>query len=268
MTACLLWCCLSAAAAPEESAAKPLVLLADTDEYKAAKPAEGVYEGAVENNPGDGTAGKPTRFNAFRLKGKDADGREFVRELYVPGKAFLLAPYVGKRVRVVGKPVDTAADGRTYTELWPARLEEVAAVAAAPPKADGVLARCGWQPADALRAGPRHYVFRNGRELARALKLSGESADEAATALLAQKLGVASIDWDKQMVVCVSAGLRGADVDRLRVTRAEAQDKILTISYKLSPAAAGAGGFGCPAETVLVERVEGTVRVEEEPAAK
>jgi hypothetical protein len=262
MTAFLL-CCLSAVAADD---AKPLVLLADSEEYKAARPAEAAYEGVVENNPGDGGVGKPTRFNPYRLTGKDSAGKEFARELYAPGKSLLLAAYVGKRVRVTGKWVDTAADGRTYPELWPARLEEVAVAAAPPAKTDGVLARCVWQPGDALKLGAKHYVFRNGRDLARALKLTGSSADEAAAALLAEKLDLKSINWDKQMVVCVAAGLRGSDVDRLTVTRVEAKDRTLTVYYNLLPAAHGADGFGYPAETVLVDRFDGTVRVEEEAA--
>ena len=155
-------------AAEEPAAPKPVVLLAGTDEYKAAKATEAVYEGVIENNPGDGTVGKPTRFNAFRFKGKDADGKEFVRELYVPGKAFLLASYVGKRVRVTGKFADTPADGKVYAELWPAQLEEATAVAAAPPAADGVHGRCGWQPDEARRFGQRVLVYRDGRELAAA----------------------------------------------------------------------------------------------------
>jgi hypothetical protein len=272
MTACLVWCVLSVSAAPAPEPeppreVKPVVLLAGSDEYKNAKATEAVYEGDVENNPGDGGVGKPTRFNAYRLKGKDKDGKEFVRELYVPGKAFLLASYVGKRVRVTGKFIDTGADGKTYAELWPAQLEEVIVAAAPPPAADGVLARCVWQPSDALRSGSKFYVFRNGRELAQKLRVTGGSVEEAASNLLAQKLDVFSINWDKQMVVCVSAGLRGAEVDRLTVTRVLVKDKTLTVYYKLPPPAAGGSGFGYPAETVLVDRFDGTVRVEEEPAA-
>ncbi len=108
------------------------MLLAGTDEYKAAKGTEAVYEGVIDNNPADGTVGKPTRFNAYRFTGKDADGKEFVRELYVPDKAFLLAAFVGKRVRVTGKFADVAADGKVHSELWPAQVEEIA-VAVAPP---------------------------------------------------------------------------------------------------------------------------------------
>jgi hypothetical protein len=268
MTIYLLWCCVCAAPAPEESGQpRPLLLLAGSDEYKAAKGAEAVYEGVIENNPGDATVGKPTRFNAYRFKCKDAvAGQEFVRELYVPGKAFLLASYVGKRVRMTGKFADTAADGKVYAELWPAQLEEIGAVAAAPPAANGVLARCGWQPDEARKPGQRVLVYRNGRELAKALRLSGDEADQAAGALMAQKLGAPAIDWNKQMVVTVAAGLRGADVDRLSVTRVEVKDSAMTVFYRLS-ARPGAGGFGYPAETVLVDRFDAAVRAEEDPAA-
>ena len=261
MTTCLLWCCLAATPAADEPATpKPVVLLAGTDEYKAAKGTEAVYEGVVENNPGDGTVGKPTRFNAYRFKGKD-----FIRELYVPGKAFLLASYVGKPVRVTGKFADTAADGKVYAELWPARLEE-ATVVAATPAADGVYARCTWQPDEARRIGKRVFVYRDGRELARGLRLTGDGTDETANGLMAQKLGTPAIDWDKRMVVAVAAGLRGGDVDHLTVTRVEVKDGTMTVFYRL-PGKPGTGGFGYPAETILVDRCDGTVHAEPEPAA-
>ena len=271
MSACVVWCCLStslaSAPAPEvPTAAKPVVLLAGNDEYKAAKGTEAVYEGVVENNPADGTIGKPTRFNAYRFKGKDADGKEFVRELYVPGKAFLLGSFVGKRVRITGKFVDATADGKVYLELWPAQVEETAVVAVAPPVPDGVHARCGWQPEEARKLGKRVLVYHDGRELAQALRLSGDDTEAAATELMAQKLDVRAIDWNKQMIVTVAAGLRGADVDRLAVTRVEVKDRTMTVFYRLS-ADRGVGGFGYPAETILVDRMDGAVRAEEEPAA-
>jgi hypothetical protein len=270
MTACVLWSCLSAgvASAPalqESVEVKPLVLLAGSDEYKAAKGAEAVYEGVVENNPGDGAVGKLARFNAYRLKGKDATGKEFARELYVPGKAFLLGSYVGKRVRVTGKFAETAADGKVYQELWPAQVEE--AVAAAQQATEGVHARCVWQPDEGRKFGKRVSVYRNGSELAKALRLSGDGTEETANALMAQKLGTPTIDWSKQMVVAVSAGLRGGEVERLTVTRVEVKDKTMMVMYQLPARPTNPGGFGYPAETVLVDRFEGAVRAEEEPAA-
>ncbi len=265
MTACVLWCCLSLSpAAP--AAPKPLVLLAGTDEYKAAKATEAVYEGVVDNNPADGAVGKPTRFNAYRFTGKDAAGKVFVRELYVPGKAFLLASFVGKRVRITGKFANTAADGKVYAELWPARLEEATVVAAVPLAAAGVYAHCIWQPDEARRFGQRVFVYRNGRELARGLRLTGDGTDETANGLMARKLGTPTIDWDKRMVVAVAAGLRGGDVDRLTVTRVEVKDGTMTVFYRL-PGKPGTGGFGYPAETILVDRCDGAVHAEPEPTA-
>jgi hypothetical protein len=269
MTACVLWCCLSASAvsapAPDEPAGpKPVVLLADSDEYKAAKAAEAVFEGAIENNPGDGV-GKPTRFNAYRLRGKDAAGKEFVRELYVPGKAFLLAAFVEKRVRVTGKFVDTPADGKVYAELWPAQLVETAAAVAAVDEG-GVHARCDWQPGEAMKFGKRVFVFRDGRELAKALRLSGEDAATTAGTMLAQKLDVRAIDWDKRMLVTVAAGLRSGDVERLTVTRVEVKDGAMTVYFRTPPRTQNPGGFCYPAETVLVDRFDGAVRAEPEPA--
>ena len=267
MTACVLVCCLSVAPAPEEPAAvKPVVLLAGTDEYKAAKAAEAVYEGVIENNPGDGAVGKPTRFNAYRLRAKDAAGKEFVRELYVPGKAFLLAPYVDKRVRVTGKFVDTPADGKVYAELWPAQLAGTGAVAAGPVDEGGVHARCDWQPGDAMKIGQRVSVFRDGRELAKAMRLTGEDAAAAAGTLMAQKLDLPSIDWSKRMLVTVSAGLCGGEVERLTVSRVEVKDGTMTVHYRTPLRTQNPGGFCYPAETVLVDRFDGAVRAEPEPA--
>jgi hypothetical protein len=142
------------------------------------------------------------------------------------------------------------------------------------PGPDGVFARCAWQPAGALQVGEKQYVFRDGKQVADAMKLKGDTAAETAAAQLAQRLNVKGIDWQKQMVVTVAAGLKGGDADRLRVTRAVRKDQTLTIYYTLrveqpppddkpmSPPQAT--GFGCPAETVLVPRFDGTVKVQRE----
>jgi hypothetical protein len=154
----------------------------------------------------------------------------------------------------------------------------------APP--DGVFARTYWQPAAALHKGGHHYVFRDGKALADAMKVTGSSADETATAMLAKQLGVKAIDWKKQMVVTVAAGLQGAEADRLFITRVVVQDDALSVYYQLrveeklqptgdkddgKPPAKGAGGFGYPAETVLVNRYDGAIRLKDEtpkPAPK
>jgi hypothetical protein len=140
---------------------------------------------------------------------------------------------------------------------------------------DGVYARCKWQPAAALHVGEKHYVFRDGKALADAMKLKGDTAAETATAQLAQRLNVKAIDWKKHMLVTLAAGVKGADADRLTITRAVLKDQTLTIYYTLrvdqaappgdkpmSPSTAT--GFGCPAETALVPRFDGTIKIQRE----
>jgi len=114
------------------------------------------------------------------------------------------------------------------------------------------------------------------------MKLKGEGAADAATALLAKRLNVKGIDWKKQMVVTVAAGLKGADADHLSITRVVLKDQTLTIYYTLhvdQPAPPGdkpmsppaATGIGCPAETVLVNRFDGAIKFQREddpPAPK
>jgi hypothetical protein len=75
-------------------------------------------------------------------------------------------------------------------------------------------------------------------------------------------LSVPAIDWKKQMLVGVSAGLKGQDAERLTITRVAVADKIMTVYYRLEKPAGDAGGFGYPAEAALVERFDGEVRLE------
>jgi hypothetical protein len=271
MTAWVLCCWLSAAASAE-GPARAVVLLAEEAEYKASRETEAVFEGVLERNPGTGRIAPPTRFHPFRLV--LSGDKPAVHEVYVPGKAFLLAGHAGQRVRLVGKLVSVEADGKTLRELWPGRLEPLTAPREPPPSppvakapVEDVHARCDWQPPAARKKGMQTFVFRRGEELAGAMRLSGDSAAETATTVLARTLGRDAIDWDKHMVVTVAAGLRGPEVDRLAVTRLAVKDGTMTIFYRLPARPAGAAGFGYPAETVLVDRFDGPVRVEEDRAA-
>jgi hypothetical protein len=162
----------------------------------------------------------------------------------------------------------------------PAPLPDQAKKTSLPP--DGVYSRVYWQPPAALHRGNRHFVFRDGKALAEAMGITGSAADETATSKIAELLGVKTIDWQKQMVVTVAAGLRGADVDRLTISRAVVKDDVLTLYYelraedKLRPPAEKddgqptpkIGGFGYPAETVLVPRIDGAIRLKDETPAK
>jgi len=163
-------------------------------------------------------------------------------------------------VRVLGKLIETKADGKVYQELWPAWMEPLTRDLTAAPGADGVFARCDWQPDEARARGVRRYVFRSGEELAKAMRISGSSAGDTASRLMAQRLRVPAIDWRKHMLVCVSAGLQTAAVEGLRIVGATERDGGTHIMYRLLPGKGDGFSFGYPAQAALVPRREGTVK--------
>ena len=254
MTASLLCLCLLPAAKPEV-----VTLLADDDTYRKAKEREVYFEGVLERNKGTGQIGAD-RFNLYRLVLDDS--AKTARELYVPGKGAQLATHVGKRVRITGKLIETDIDGKKYVEIWPARLEVGSGTLPAAPGADGVFARCIWQPGDAMRVGAQSFVFGDGAKLAKAMRLTGESPADSATSQMAKMLHVPALDWKKHMVVSICAGLKSPGGMRLTVTRVAVEEDTLVIRYKLEPPMPSPGGFGYPAETVLVKRFDGPVRIE------
>ena len=238
-----------------------LILLAKDDIYRKAKGPEVTLDGLVERTPTPGKIEPARRFNVFRLRYQGADGKEALRELHVPDKAYLVSSHLGKKVRVRGKLVETKADGTVHLELWPAWVVPLTGEIADRPAADGVFARCDWQPDAARVRGRRTYVIRSGEELAKTLRVSGPSAAQTATAFLAQRLRVPAIDWNKQMLVCVSAGLQGPAVGAVAIERAAESGGLLRITYRLVPAKGG--GFGYPAQTALVRRTAAEVRFDE-----
>lgn len=237
-------------------------LLAGTELYRQAAGAEVVVEGLVERVETSGRVEPAGRFNLYRLRYRDDQGREAVRELHVPDRAHLLAGHVGKQVRLRGKMQDIQEKGKVFKEFWPAELEPLTGPRPLLPGKDGVIARCDWQPDEARRAGERSYIIRDSQTLAKLMRIQGQTASQRSAELLAQRLKVAKIDWDKHMLVCVCAGLQAPPAQVLRVTGVRKVNGELQVSWMLTPEKDGLTGFGCPAETVLVERFPGPVRVE------
>src|SRR5262245_14758653 len=120
-------------------AAPPEVLrLGEKEEwYQKAPEKEVTLDGMVERTPTSGRTHIPGRFNLYRFRYNAPDGKQEVRELYVPGKAYLLAGHVDKKVRVKGKLVDFKAGEKTLPEIWPATFEPLTGELAALPGADG-----------------------------------------------------------------------------------------------------------------------------------
>jgi hypothetical protein len=139
------------AAAAEEPPAKK-ELFAKEEWYKGQRGKEQDFVGVLEKAAGGGGIGFG-RFNPYRLvmtvtvpviveekiDGKIVRRTEFktekrTREVYVGGKPDLLAPYVGKKVKLTGKAVDMEVEGKQHHEIWPARLEVVPDKKPAKPK--------------------------------------------------------------------------------------------------------------------------------------
>jgi len=261
MTALLLSCCLTAAGAPLP-AKGPVMVLAGSPEYRKLALAETTTDGVIERiSAGSRWA---YRLKTGNLAPPPAKGRAPCLMVYAPGKAHLLEPFIGKRVWATGKVDRVEAGVQADGQMWLARIEPWSVVRPTP-DARGVFARSAWHPNTTLPIRPSYSVIRDGAELARLMRIKGESASDTATTLMARRLGVTGIDWKKHMLVSISAGLK-ADADRLTVTSAAVRDGTLIVAYRLSPASRG-GGFGYPVETVLVNRFSGLVRVSPRPTA-
>lgn len=112
---------LSPQAAPApQKAPRRVELFGKEGWYKSQPGKEQEFVGTLEKAPRQGGIGFG-RFNPYRLTMKKGDRTE-VREVYVGGKPQLLAPQAGKKVKIVGKPVDLEVEGKVHHEIWPAHL--------------------------------------------------------------------------------------------------------------------------------------------------
>jgi hypothetical protein len=239
-------------------------VLAGEKWYQERKEAEHEFEGKLDVNPGDGKIGLPKRYNAFRIIGIE-DGKPVARLIYTEGKDQLLGPYVGQRVKLLGKVVTTESDEGKLVEFWPAQVLSVSGDATDAIGEIRVLARTQrWAPSRRTPQ-PQALVIRDAGTLAQHVGMGGGGADVVAEKSLCQILeprpgamGIQSIDWKKQMVVAISGGIRPSGGARVEVTRQVLQEKGLDIYWKLLTQPGGVGLS--PTETMLVPRFDGEVR--------
>jgi hypothetical protein len=277
MLATLLCVCCAAVAADEPVKSAPPArkeIFAKEDWYKSQSGAEKAFVGILRKLERKGDTVGFGRFNPYRLaiqaKGKQDD----IREVYVGASLQALAPYVGKRVKLMGKAVEMEVEGTIHREIWPARvevLENKADPSESParpapgnddkPAAQGKPVTVIAATAARLGGGKGHQVVRSASELAKLM--NNRDGEEAATRLVAKLLGVKNIDWDKQMVIVVSGGMQrtgGYSVDVKSVTLT---DKGLKVSWMLNTPKPGSfvtQAFTHPSRTILVERQDGEVR--------
>jgi|GEM_PF-4942154 len=239
-------------------------ILANDKTYQEAAEPEVEFEGKLDVYPGDGRIGIPDRYCTFRIIGVE-EGKPIARPVYTKDQDYLLGPYVGKRIKLLGKAVPRQAENVKVVEFWPAKIVSVAGDAGESIGEVKVLARTSrWIPARRT-AQPQAYVIRDAATLAQLVGMAGAGAETAAERGLCQVLeprpgvlGVPSIDWKKQMVLAISGGIQPTGGARVEVTRLLLQENGLDVSWKLLTQP---GGVGLPpTETFVVPRFDGEIR--------
>lgn len=252
--------------------------------YKSQKEKEQDFVGVLKKTERKGGVVGFGRFNPYRL-----EMAKETREVYVGGKPAILAPFVGKKVRITGKPVEIGVEGRLHHEIWPARLVVLAdgakeGVKDAPAdtlKGDDknlpILARAFWPHGSTnpdMREKASQFVLRSAEELTRRppfnnLDAPPAAVEKMATEALAKALKVPTIDWKKQMLVVVTGGTQSSGGFRIGVTALRPVDGKLIVDWFLAPPTGFATtAFTHPAEVVLTNRFEGVVEFRPVPAPK
>src|SRR3954471_1698778 len=89
-------------------------LFAKEEWYQKAEGKEQDFVGVLEKSKDAGKIGFG-RMNPYRLVMKGD-----VREVYIGGKPQILADYVGKTIKLMGKAVDIGVEAKNHREIWPA----------------------------------------------------------------------------------------------------------------------------------------------------
>jgi hypothetical protein len=268
MTLLMTIACMSPGGRSESKVDEPAAkkeLFAGEDWYKGQKGKEQQYTGTLRYTaPPEVGIG---RFNPYRLE-MTVKGKKEVREVYAGGKPELLKPYVGRTVKLTGKPVDLEVIGHVHREIWPARLEVLRAGPRVEPEEKAgrvkILGRAAWA-SPATARGAQQLVLRSAKDAAAALDLPGNPAE--ATRRLARLFKVPAIDWTRQMVVVVTAGVKPTGGYRVEVTDLARDARTLTVRWKLhgpKPGSPVTDTITHPGTAVLVEHIAGPVRFEQE----
>jgi hypothetical protein len=216
------------------------------------------------------------RFNPYTLDVSDGKAKK-MREVYVGSKPELLKPYIGKKVKLIGKAVDMEVEGKSHREIWPARLEVVPEKKKDESEPDltllrqtlsearglsvisqgwglRVLAQVTWNPPN---KETQQLVVRSAAELAKA---AGKDKDiDKVTGALAKAAKVEKIDWTEQMIVIFSGGPKRTGGYSVEIVGVSIKDKELTIQWRLNspkPGSIVTEALTHPAAAALVERCD------------
>ena len=285
---------------------KKVEIFAAEDFYKQEKAKEQEFVGQIQRADKGGKAGFG-RFNPYRLmvityqdvtKETIVNGkvvRETVKvpyatvyEIYIAGKGELLEPFLGKEVKVIGKPVSMEVEGRKHNEVWPARVELIEPKKVETPGDDAccgddkdtpvkIVAKARWpfvSSAPNSDKQGKQLVIRSATELVANSPYKDRDArpevvEKMATEEIAKLLSVKDIDWKNQMLVVVTAGVKNTGGRKIEIVSVTAADKVVTVNYLLSPPmGAATQAFTHPSVMALVERAAGEPRFVQTPADK
>lgn len=130
-----------------------------------------------------------------------------------------------------------------------------------------ILGRGSWHTPG--KGESQQIVIRSAEELAKAAGLEkpeDEAVQKKATETVAKALKVDDIDWKKQMVIVVSAGMKRTGGFKVEVATIDVADKVMTVHWTVrtpGPGAPVTATITHPAQSVVVERFEGKVAFEQ-----
>lgn len=255
-----------------------LELFAKEPWYKAQQGNETAFVGVLKK------AARPKaysfgRFVPYQLV-LEGNAQPSVRGVYVGSAQKILDPYVGRRVKLIGKPVEfRKLEGKDYSEIWPARLELLAqgddkdkSKDDQPKKDKGknlkIFAQGNWPytpKAAPNRKEGQQLVLRSVDELIAATPFKESDApqpvvEKMATDAVAKLLKVDGINWKTQMLVVVTAGSKPTGGWKVVVDFVHAEDKKATVHWHAQPPEGIATqAFTHPGVVALVDRWDGKV---------
>ncbi|MCI0380789.1 MAG: protease complex subunit PrcB family protein [Gemmataceae bacterium] len=212
----------------------------------------------------------------------EGNAQPSVRGVYVGNAKNILDPYVGKRVRLIGKSVEfRKLEGKDHFEVWPARLELVAQDddKGKPKDKDDkdkkdkgknlkILGQGSWPYGP--KAGPNRteqqkLVLRSVDELIAATPFKDLDApqpvvEKAAVEALVKILKVDGINWKTHMLIVVTAGSKPTGGWKVVVDSVHIEGKKATVHWHAQPPEGNVTqAFTHPGVVALIERFEGKV---------
>ena len=180
------------------------------------------------------------------------------REVYLGGQPQKLDPYVGRKVKIIGKPMLVLK----HREIWPASML-VYPDSQGDSKSLKIHATGAWTYGTADPDNPQKpltRVFRSAAELITTPPFSNLDAlpavvEKMASDALAKALKVDAIDWSKQMLIVATAGTQSSGGFKVEILSVKENDKNLLVTWKVTPPDGFAtNAFTHPGVVVLVDQ--------------